>query len=436
MKRLLFVTYYFPPSGGPGVQRSLKFVKYLPEFGWKVTVLTVDPADAAYPDLDPGLEAEIPTGTAVIRTRARDPYAAYAKMMGVNKGTVVGVGFLSKHQTGFREKLARWIRANLFLPDARVGWTSFAKKAALDEVAAGDYHALLSTGPPHSAHLIAQAVKRETGLPWLLDLRDAWPPESFAHLLPMTDFARSLDGRKRDRAFSEANLLVAVSHVLGRDIGELSETPVEVVPNGFDEDDFRAVNPIKTAEFNIVYTGNLTAEQNPIALWQAIKKRKKTDDWEQIKVVLVGHVAGDVHASIEQAGLRQSVDVIPYVEHDEAIEYMSGADLLLLCINNVPNPDGIITGKLYEYLASGKPILCFSQTDGEAAGIVRETGAGKAFKYEDSDSVGREIDRHYSAWSKGSPETGAASESIGMYSRRSQAEKLAGLLNVLTIPTK
>ncbi len=182
MKRLLFVTYYFPPSGGPGVQRSLKFVKYLPEFGWKVTVLTVDPADAAYPDLDPGLEAEIPTGTAVIRTRARDPYAAYAKMMGVNKGTVVGVGFLSKHQTGFREKLARWIRANLFLPDARVGWTSFAKKAALDEVAAGDYHALLSTGPPHSAHLIAQAVKRETGLPWLLDLRDAWPPEQSPRL--------------------------------------------------------------------------------------------------------------------------------------------------------------------------------------------------------------------------------------------------------------
>ncbi len=432
MKRVLFVTYYFPPSGGPGVQRSLKFVKYLPEVGWRATVLTVAPEFAAYPNIDPGLCSEIPDEASVLRTKSRDPYAAYARMMGVQKEDAVGVGFLSRQETGFREALARWIRANLFLPDARIGWVGYATREARHEVERRTYDAIYSSGPPHSTHLVARQIHRETGLPWILDLRDAWPPESFAHLLPMSGFARRLDARKRAASFDAADLLVAVSESLCRDVATRTTTPVEIIPNGFDEEDFAWVEPIQNETFTIVYVGNISTEQNPTALWHAIKQRNTVGAGPEMRVRFVGNVAREVLRAIEQADLRRHVDFAGYVEHDEAIRHMCGAELLLLSINRVPNAAGIVTGKLYEYLASGRPILCFSPTDGDATGIVDATGAGESFRYEDSDGVAAMLDRHYEAWKKGHPIQGAGSERSAPYSRELQTKRLAELMNSLT----
>ncbi len=432
MKRVLFVTYYFPPSGGPGVQRSLKFVKYLPKHGWKATVLTVAPEFAAYPNIDPGLNSEIPDDASVLRTKARDPYAAYARMMGVQKEDAVGVGFLSRQKTGLRERLARWIRANLFLPDARIGWVGYAIREAKHEVERQSFDAIYSSGPPHSTHLIARELHRTTGLPWILDLRDAWPPDSFAHLLPMSGLARRLDARKRTASFDAADLLVAVSESLCRDVSTLTTTPVEIIPNGFDMDDFASVEPIQNEAFTIVYVGNISAEQNPTALWHAIKQRKMAGTGSEMRVRFVGNVAREVLGAVEQAGLRRHVDFIPYVQHHEAIRHMCGADLLLLSINRVPNATGIVTGKLYEYLASGRPILCFSPTEGDATRIVDATGSGKSFRYEDADGVARMLARHHEAWKNGHPIQGSDPERSAPYSRELQTKRLADLLNSLT----
>lgn len=432
MKRVLFVTYYFPPAGGPGVQRSLKFVKYLPKYGWRATVLTVDPEFAAYPNFDPGLSGEIPDEASVLRTNARDPYAAYARMMGVQKKDAVGVGFLSRQKTGFRERLARWIRANLFLPDARVGWVRYAIREARQEVERQTYDAIYSSGPPHSTHLIARELRHRTGLPWILDLRDAWPPDSFAHLLPMSAFARRLDARKRTASFDAADLLVAVSESLCRDAAAQTPTPVEIIPNGFDEEDFSLVEPIENEVFTIVYVGNISADQNPTALWHVIKQRNTVGAEPEMRVRFVGNVAREVLGAVEQAGLRRHVDFIPYVEHGEAIRHMCGAELLLLSINRVPNPAGIVTGKLYEYLASGRPILCFSPVDGDATGIVDATGAGDSFRYEDADGVARMLVRHHEAWKNGHPILGSNPERSAPFSRELQTKRLAALLNSLT----
>jgi len=415
------------------VQRSLKFVKYLPQFGWEPTVVTIEPESAAYPDLDPGLLREIPEQTRLVRTPGRDPYAAYARLMGMKKDSAVGVGFLSRRRAGFRERAARWIRANLFIPDARLGWNRFARAAAEKELAAASFDAVFSTGPPHSTHLVAGSVARSSGLPWILDMRDAWPPDSFAHLLPAAAFARRKDERLRGVTLSGATRILTVSQSLKDDLAKLTDTPVDVIHNGFDEDDFRDVDPIRSSSFDIVYTGNLSAEQNPIALWHALKQRRAGAGEAGVRVRLVGHVANEVLAAIEQAGVRRRVDVVPYVEHREAIRHMSGAGLLLLCINRVPNPAGIVTGKLYEYLASTRPVLCFSPVDGEAVRIVGETRAGSAFRYEDAPGVMREIDRHYDAWKAGAPVEGAEPGLLDPYSRRNQAGQLAALLN-RTIP--
>ncbi len=383
MKRVLFVTYYFPPSGGPGVQRSLKFVKYLPEFGWQPTVLTVDPDYAAYPALDMELVNEIPASLDVIRTKSRDPYSAYGRLFGKKKGEVVGVGFLSQIRPGTRERLARWVRANLFIPDARKGWMSYADTAADKALASHSYDAVFSTGPPHSTHLIAQHVKRRTNIPWVMDLRDAWPPDSFAHLFPTSNWARSRDARIRRSSFADADVILTVSKSLGIDVGDLTETPVKIIPNGYDPDDFNTVEPLQQDSFTIVYAGNMSAEQDPIALWHAMKTYKSRGDWQNVRVCLVGNTAGEVQAGIEQAGLRKHVDVILYVEHQKAVRYMCGADLLLLSINRVPNPGGIVTGKLYEYLASGRPILCLTPGAGDASAIIDSAGAGECYRFDD-----------------------------------------------------
>lgn len=429
MKRVLIVTYYFPPSGGPGVQRSLKFVKYLPEFGWEPTVLTVDPAYAAYPELDRELENEIPAKLELIRTKSRDPYSAYSRLFGKKKDDVVGVGFLSQTRPGSRERLARWVRANLFLPDARKGWVPYALAAARKALVGDSFDIVFSTGPPHSTHLVAQAATRPLALPWVLDLRDAWPPESYADLLPMSEWARSRDVKIRRSSFSDADVIITVSKSLGRDVGALTETPIEIIPNGFDPDDFDTVDPIRHDSFTIVYAGNMSAEQNPIALWHGIKQYKSRGDWPDLRVCLVGNTAGEVLASIEQAGLRNHVDLIPYVEHKKAVRYMCGADMLLLSINQVPNPGGIVTGKLYEYLASGRPILCLASADGDASNIIESAAAGECHRFEDGAEVGRMIDRHYQAWKNGDRLNGAPADRVIQFSRKVHTKRLAEIFS-------
>ncbi|GMQ81441.1 MAG: glycosyltransferase [Rhodothermia bacterium] len=429
MKRVLFMTYYFPPSGGPGVQRSLKFVKYLPEFGWQPTVLTVDPDYAAYPALDLELVNEIPASLDVIRTKSRDPYFAYGRLFGKKKDDVVGVGFLNQNRPGTRERLARWVRANLFIPDARKGWVSYAAGAAVEAMTRHSYDAIFSTGPPHSTHLIAQHVKRRSNLPWVMDLRDAWPPDSFAHLLPMSEWARSRDARIRRSSFTDADVILTVGKSLGIDLGVLTETPVKIIPNGYDPDDFNTVEPLRQDSFTIVYAGNMSAEQDPIALWQAMKTYKSRGDWQNLRVCLVGNTAGEVQARIEETGLRKHVDVVSYVEHHEAVRYMCGADLLLLSINRVPNPGGIVTGKLYEYLATGRPILCLMSGDGDASAIIDSVGAGESHRFDDGTGVGKMIDRHYQGWKAGTRLNGAPTDRVDRFSRRTQTKQLAEILS-------
>ena len=431
MRQVLFVTYYFPPSGGPGVQRSLKFVKYLPEFGWRPTVLTVDPDYAAYPNLDLELMNEIDASLEIIRTKSRDPYSAYGGLFGKKKGDVVGVGFLNQNRLDKRERIARWIRANLFIPDARKGWVSYADRAAEKAISSHSFDAVFSTGPPHSTHLVAQRVKHRANLPWVMDMRDAWPPDSFAHLLPMSNWARSKDARIRRLCYSDADVVLTVSKSLGIDAGALTNTPVDVIPNGYDPDDFETIEHGQQDSFTIVYTGNMSAEQDPVGLWQAMKTYKSRGDWDDLRVCLVGNTAGEVQARIDEAGLRKHVEVIPYVEHQKAVRYMCKADLLLLSINRVPNPKGIVTGKLYEYLATGRPILCLISSEGDASAIVASMGAGESHRFDDESGVGHMINRHYEAWKTGNRLSGAPRERVSLYSRKTQAQQLAKILSAV-----
>lgn len=434
MNRVLFITYYFPPSGGPGVQRSLKFSKYLPAFGWEPTVLTVRPERASYPSLDSKMLDEIPPGLPVERTGAWDPYAAYARLLGQKKEETVGVAFIGGEEESWKQRLGKWVRANLFLPDARVGWVPFAVRRGLELLQQERFDVILTSGPPQSVHLIGRALARRSGLPWCADFRDPWTDISYYRELPLTPLARRIDAGLERSVLREADRVIAVSPSLRRMLARKTETPISVIMNGFDEADFEG-NEVRTQEkFVIAHVGNLAASQNPDALWKALRQMREQGFIPELRLLMVGNVDAAVRKEIAEYGLEDMLDLIPYVPHDEAVAYMRGASLLLLCINQVPNAECIMTGKLFEYLASGRPVLGIGPPDGDAGAVLDETEAGSMYTHQDVESVGAYVLQQYEAWASGRPLQGADPDVAAPFSRRKQAEQLASLLSEVAYP--
>lgn len=413
------------------MQRPLKFVKYLPEFGWKVTVLTVDPAFASFPDLDLQLAAEVGPETRVVRTRSWDPYSAYAKWTGKAKADAVGVGFLGADHASAKEKVARWIRANLFLPDARIGWVKHAKNEGLKVLKSGRFDAIVTTGPPHSSHLIGSYLSQSTGLPWVADIRDAWPDVAYAGMLPTSSLARNRDLNMRNRVLQQATACVAVTEDLRLSMQKAVMRPFELIRNGYDPADFDGQGTVDDQIFTLVHTGNMSPARNPEPIWHLLAETASISRWPKLCIQCIGNVDPTIMKDAERAGATDRLQLVKYVPHSEAIAYTKNAALLLLPINRVNDAAGIVTGKIYEYIASGRPVLGLGDPEGEAASILTETGAGQMFAYEDVKGIGAFIDLHYAAWLAGSPIQLANQQRAAAYSRRAQTGQFATLLDTI-----
>jgi glycosyltransferase involved in cell wall biosynthesis len=427
--RVLLVTYYYPPSGGSGVQRPLKMSRYLPEFGCDVTVLTVDPAQAAYPDPDPSMLADVPAPVRVVRTPSWDPYAAYARLTGRARGEAVGVGFARTGEVGRKERLARWLRANVFLPDARVGWVPFAVRAARRLHAAQPFDVVLTTAPPMSLHLVGLALHR-AGLPWVADFRDPWTDVYYLRDLPRTTLARRLDVALERRVLRRATRLVSVSPSVARLLGAKVGREVAVIPNGFDEADF-ATPPAPRdprGPFVIGFVGNFLGQQNPEVLWQTLARLHAEAGGPDVRLRFVGNVDPLVEQALHRHRLADLVERRPYVPHAEAVAEMTRAGLLLLPINRTPGAEGIVTGKLFEYVAAGRPVLGIGPAGGDAAALLAQTGAGMLFDWDDAAGIEAFLRRHLAAWTAGQPLGGARPEGAVTLSRRHQAGQMADVL--------
>jgi len=424
--RLLLVTYYYPPSGGSGVQRPLKMSRYLPDFGWDVTVLTVDPAYAAYPDPDPSMLADVPPGVTVERTRSWDPYAAYARLLGAKKDDLVGVGGLKAAEgAGAKQRLAAWLRANVFLPDARVGWVPFALKRARELHAEQPFDAVVTTAPPMSLHLVGRAFARATGVPWVADFRDPWTDRYDLQALPRSRAALALDRAMERAVLRRASRVVTVSPALARSLETRRGRPVDVIPNGFDEADFLGDDPPRNPDvFTLSFVGNLVEHYDLRALWTAMARLHDP----ALRLRVVGNAALRLLAEAEAAGVAEQVEQVAYVPHAEAVAEMRAAEALLLPIPRADGAEGILTGKLFEYLAAGRPIVGLGPPDGDAADIVRQTDAGAFFGWDDADGLAAYLADVLAAWRDGNPLRGASPEAARAYSRRGQAGALANLL--------
>lgn len=424
-RRVLLVAYYVPPAGGPAVQRVLQFIEHLPEEGWEVEVLTVQ--EGAYPNRDPSLLASVPSSTPIHRTLSVDPVALYARLRGGGKDALPA-GSLGEEGDSLLEKGARWIRANLFIPDARIGWWPFAVWRGKRLLETGRFDAIVSSGAPHSVHLIGRTLHRSTGTPWIADLHDPWTDISYYDEFPHTRWAERLDAHFERSVLSEANTVTTVSPTWADLFASKAENRYAVVENGFDPATFESVTPPLAEDFVLAHVGKLYASRNPTVLWEALAALRDEERIPRLTVQLTGTVDPVVRQSIERHGLSPIVEVNDFVPHDEAVRRMARSTLLLLLIEPFAQANGMITSKLYEYLASGRPILGVGPSGGDADALLREHEAGEVVSWTDVERAKEVIVAHYEAWASGTPASGAAWDDIQVHNRLHQARRLAGEL--------
>lgn len=379
MKRVLIITYYWPPGGGAGVQRWLKFAKYLPENGWIPVVYT--PENPEVPVMDPSLEKDVPAECEVIKQPISEPYSFYKRFTGRKKEENINAGFLDEGRTpGLKDKIAVWIRGNMFIPDARRFWIRPSIKYLTEYLKENPVDVIVSTGPPHSMHLIAMALKKHLGISWVADFRDPWTGIDFYDQLMLTRCADRKHHRLERKVLQTANRVVTVGWESARQLGELGGRDVDVVTNGFDHDDvaFTDSSVVRDpGKFIIRHIGAMNKDRNHESFWCAVKRLSDDPSFKRdFRVELIGKSDASVRQSVVRHGLEAVVNFVSYVPHEAISGLLKTADMLYLPINNTPNAKAILTGKLFEYIASGTPVLGIGPVDGDAARVLKECHAG------------------------------------------------------------
>ncbi len=431
MKKFLLITYYWPPAGGGGVQRWLKMSKYFREFGWEPIVYTAEAGEqAAY---DPSLVQEIPDGLEIIRTPIWEPYDWYKKFTGKKKGEKVYSGFINEgKKTSFTQELSVFIRGNFFIPDARKFWIKPSIRFLTKYLSENKVEAMVSTGPPHSMHMIALGVKKQVNIPWIADFRDPWTQQDFYDQLKLTRWADGIHKRMEQQVLKKADRIVTVSWSWAEDLKVLSKgRSIDLITNGFDPADFEKTVTERDREFSICHIGSMNKDRNPQVLWQALSSLKKENPLfaEQLKIKLIGQVDFSILEAIHQHGLEENLERLNFMPHAEVVEHMKKAQLLLLPINNTPNAMGILPGKLYEYLGAKRPVMAVGPLDSDAAKVLHLTHAGTMNGYEDLEGLRNNLTRYFKQYQQGKLEVDG--EGINQFSRQSLAETYAGLLNEL-----
>lgn len=430
MKKVLIITYYWIPSGGAGVQRWVKFTKYLREFGWEPIIYT--PENPEYPSIDHSFEKDIPADIQVIKTPIWEPYDIYRNLMG-KKGQKINAGFISENKKqSWKDKLSIWIRGNFLIPDPRRFWIKPSIKFLANYITENPVDAIITTGPPHSMHLIGLGLKKKLpSLPWLADFRDPWTNIDFYKDLNLSWISDKIHHLYENKVVRNADCMTTVSEGWKNDFLKMNPKRIEVISNGYDHSDVQDTNIQPDKKFTISHIGTLNAARNPNTVWKVLghicneNAAFKTD----LQIQLIGKVDFSVLESISENHLQDNLNKIDYLPHSKAIEKQQSSQLLLLLINQSPNANGILTGKFYEYMASKRPILAIGPTDGDAAGVLKDTGAGIMVGFSDEKGTYKAIMDFYKQFKNNT--LNVNTNSVERYSRKSLTGELVTLLNSL-----
>ncbi len=429
-KKVLIITYYWPPGGGGGVQRWLKFAKYLPGFGWEPIIFT--PENPEFSVIDHSLEKDIDKNLEVIKYPIWEPYQLFKKLSGRSKNEKVNTGLLfDDKKPGFKEKAALWIRGNLLIPDPRIFWVrpSFRYlNSKWDEIKPD---LVITTGPPHSMHLIGLRLQKAFTIPWIADFRDPWAGIDILDIFHPSGRAIRKQQKLERKVLKNATRVLTVSKSWGQELKAVAGDKIAVITNGFDKSDFPNMDRTHHPEkFRISHLGIINSLRNPKILWQKLEDLCKRDPGfnEDLELHLTGTVDPGLIKEINTFPLlSKKMQVNEYMEHEQLIgEYNSTACLLLL-LNDSKNAKGHIPGKLFEYLTTRIPILVMGPENGDAAGIAKESGTGFVADPSDEKAIEETILKIYSQFKAG--KRVAQVKNIDQFSREFLTGKLVKLMN-------
>lgn len=427
-KKVLIITYYWPPAGGPGVQRWLKFAKYLPEMGWEPIIYT--PENPSYPIIDETLSKEVSQDLKIVKTKIWEPYQIAEKLNPKAKDYKAG-HFENANKQSFLSKISVFIRGNFFIPDARKFWIKPSTKFLRKYLAENQIETVITTGPPHSLHLIGKNLKSSNPkLKWIADFRDPWTQISYHKELKLTSYAAKKHENLEKSVFTQADLILATSFTDAENYKKLGANRVEVITNGFEENQFDG-KKIFDSKFKITYSGGLEIARNPKVVWEALSEICVENELfkNDFKLIFWGNLSHEVEVSIKSYGLENKLEIKGYVSHQESIRGIKNADLLLLTNFSNEESKGIIPGKLFEYLATGNPILAIGPEKGDVKRILQETKSGEYFTHEDKTAIKDFILRAYQNWKNGFASPSNAD--VLQYSRKSLTQKLVKVLEDL-----
>jgi glycosyltransferase involved in cell wall biosynthesis len=398
LKTVLILVYYWPPQAGSGVQRWLKFVKYLPEFGWNPVIIT--PRNGTAPYYDKALLNDVPPQATIIHTETLEPFALYNTLQGKKRQTAIPVGMIGvAGSTSPFKRFSAWIRGNLFIPDARKGWQPYAQNAALSYIQENKVDVIVTTGPPHSTHLAGLWLKKKTGLPWLADLRDPWTNIYYNASLSRSQWARAKDRKYEDAVLATADSVTVVSPGMAAEFGHRAKE-LAVIYNGFDTDDFPTPVPDpRPGFFTLAHVGNFFPSLASSGLVEALQLLLQNPKVASVfRFRFVGLLDPGVEESFRSAGLGTYLELVGTVEHKQAVAEMCQANMLLFSISKDGDTRVLVSGKVFEYLATGVPILAIGDSESGAANILNQAARPAMVAHSESAEILQQLTDAFTRW--------------------------------------
>ena len=427
MKRVLIITYYWPPSGGGGVMRWLKMSKYLPELGWQPVIYTPENPDPSV--RDQSLETDVHPNTEIIRTPIWEPYDIYRRLTGKKSDTKFKSGYISEAARGnWKDRLSVFLRGNLLIPDPRVFWVRPSIEFLRKYLANNPVDLMVSTGPPHSMHLIGAGLKKHfPDIPWLADFRDPWTEIDFYHRLKLTWLADTIHRKMEKKILKTADIVTTVSPYLKGTTEKLAGRRVDVIYNGFDPADFNFEISTDNSFFTIAHFGAFNRDRNPSSLWRVLGglKLENPDFASVLKIKLIGQTDETIITEIEEEGLLENLVVYNHMQHLQGLEQLAKSQILLLPLNDAPNVRGILPGKMYEYMALRRPIVAIGPPDGDFARILDETRTGYVHAFTDQQGIKNTLTKLYKDFKTGKLEVN--SSGYERFSRKNLALEIINL---------
>lgn len=433
-KKVLIITYYWPPSGGIGVLRCLKIAKYLRDYGWEPIIFTAK--DAHYPSIDPSNEKDIPEGITILKQKIWEPYHIYKFITRKKKeANVNDVLYTKNDKAGIMHRFSVWVRSNFFIPDARALWIKPSVKMLSAYLAKNPVDALFTCGPPHSNTRIATLLKEKLNIPYLADFQDPWTQVDYFNQLILTKWGLAKHQRMEQEAFKAADAMTIVSKAWKKDLESIGAKNVNVVYWGYDPDDFKNIVPTIDKKFTLSHLGIMGHDRNPTNLFKAIKVLAEevpgfADDFE---LRLVGQVDFMVRQSIEEFEVSKYTKFIPSVDRASALQMTCNSNVLLLLLNQQNNVAGRVPGKLFEYLAAKRPMLVIGATKGDVPSIINKTNTGQCFEYEEYQILKDKLSELYRVYRKNEiSDLPNSNTDIAKYSHPVTTKQVADILDKIT----